>query len=248
MAVTPDGGRVYVANSFSDTVSVIDTRTNTVVDTDPTTDGVNPIPVGDAPTGVAAAPDGSRVYVTNRLDDTVSVINAATNSVVGLPIAVGRDPWGVAVTPDGGRVYVANRASNTVSVIETRTNTVVDTDPTTDGVNPIRVGSRPFGVAVTPYGSRVYVANALSNSVSVIDARTDQVVGDPIQVGDSPIAFGLFIQPKPPFAGTPGAANCAGQSLSAEARRYGGTSAAARALGYGSVQALQEAIRAFCAG
>jgi hypothetical protein len=49
----------------------------------------------------------------------------------------------------------------------------------------------------------------------------------------------------PMFAGTPGKANCHGQSISALAQQYGGPDAAASALGFPSVQALQNAIRTF---
>ena len=48
------------------------------------------------------------------------------------------------------------------------------------------------------------------------------------------------------FAGTPGMANCQGESVSALAREFGGLEAAAAALGFSSVQALQDAIREFC--
>ena len=48
------------------------------------------------------------------------------------------------------------------------------------------------------------------------------------------------------FAGTPGRPNCRGKSVSALVRQYGSLNAAAAALGFSSVQALQEAIRAFC--
>src|SRR5262244_2845507 len=54
--------------------------------------------------------------------------------------------------------YVTNSASNTVSVIDTATNTVVATVP---------VGSVPLGVAITPDGTRAYVANPGSGTVSV---------------------------------------------------------------------------------
>ena len=58
MAVSPDGSKVYVANScLGNSVSVIATATNTVTAT---------IPVGIEPLGVAVTPDGSKVYVTNR--------------------------------------------------------------------------------------------------------------------------------------------------------------------------------------
>lgn len=110
VAVTPDGTRAYVTNSVSDTVSVIDTATNTV-------DGT-PIPTED-PIGVAVTPDGSRVYVTNEAIDKVTVFDTADNSILDT-ISVGTYPHGVAVTADGSRVYVTNaNTAGTVSVIST---------------------------------------------------------------------------------------------------------------------------------
>ena len=52
----------------------------------------------------------------------------------------------------------------------------------------------------------------------------------------------------PIFAGTPGNANCHGQSVSVLARQYGGLNGAAAALGYSDVPGLQNAILAFCEG
>ena len=54
----------------------------------------------------------------------------------------------------------------------------------------------------------------------------------------------VFAQPL--FAGTPGKANCFGQSVSALARQFGGINAAAADLGFASIPALQDAIQAFC--
>jgi hypothetical protein len=73
----------------------------------------------------------------------------------------------------------------------------------------------------------------------------DTVTGT-IPVGDGPIAFGVFIQPAPRFAGTPRYSNCHGQSVSALARQFGGLNGAAAALGFASVGALQNAILGFC--
>ena len=50
------------------------------------------------------------------------------------------------------------------------------------------------------------------------------------------------------FAGMPGKPNCHGQSVSALAKQYGGLDAAAAALGYSSVQVLQNAVAVYCAG
>jgi YVTN family beta-propeller protein len=107
-------------------------------------------------------------YVVNSGDGTVSAIDTATNTVVGIPIPVGREPFGVDVTPDGKHAYVANRGSNNVSVIDMATNMVVAT---------VVAGNVPFNVAVTPDGNHAYVANAGSSNVSVIDTAANAVVG-----------------------------------------------------------------------
>jgi YVTN family beta-propeller protein len=120
---------------------------------------------------------------------TVSVIDTASNTVVGTPIPVGGEPEGVAVTPDGKHAYVTNAAFSigSVSVIDTAANTVGDTIP---------VGTAPFGVAVTPDGKDAYVANLEDNTVSVIDTATNTVVGTPITVGSFPLGVGII--PPPP--------------------------------------------------
>jgi YVTN family beta-propeller protein len=132
--------------------------------------------------------------------------------------------------------YITINYANTVSVIDTPTNTVTATIP---------VGSSPTGVAATPDGSKVYVTQGAANTVSVIDTATNTVVGSPIPVGRSPWPTAIAIGPVT-FAGTPGFSNCRGQSGAALTQQYGSMNAAAAALGYPSVQALQSAIRTFC--
>ena len=151
VAVSPDGTTAYVANSFSNTVSVINTTTNTVTTT---------ITVGTRPRGVAVSPDGTTAYVTNNTANTVSVINTTTNAVTAT-ITVGTSPYGVAVSPDGTEAYVTNTGSNNVSVINT----------TTNAVDTITVGTDPLGVAVTPDGTKAYVTNYAGDDVSVIELR-----------------------------------------------------------------------------
>jgi YVTN family beta-propeller protein len=232
----------YVINVNDNTVSVIDTINNTVVAT---------IPVGSAPNGVAITPDGTRpndddgrrqkplAYVTNEADNTVSVIDTASNTVVAT-IPVRQEPNGVAVTPDGTHAYVTNKLDDSVSVIDTSSNTVVATVPgfvlptgvaatrggtgpyerddrrhqslayvtnyvaTIDGSNlpasavsvidsasntlvaTIPVGQFPNGVAITPDGNHAYVANQGDHTVSVIDTARNKVVAT-ISVGVAPV-------------------------------------------------------------
>ena len=123
--------RAYVANSGTNTVTVIDTANNTVVGA--------PIVVGTSPINIALNPSGSRAYVTSSGTNTVSVIDTASNTVVGT-IGVGGGPNGIALNPSGDRAYVTRSNTNTVSVIDTATNTVIFT--------PIAVGTGPYGIAL----------------------------------------------------------------------------------------------------
>lgn len=179
VVVSPNGSVVYVTNSGSNTVSVIDAATSAVTAT---------IAVGTRPSAVAVSSNGGRVYVTNVGTNSVSVIDTASNTVVGGPIAVGVSPSSVVVSPDGSRLYVVNAGGNTVSVINTATNTVIST---------IAVGLAPSAAVISPNGKRVYVANweratGSEGSVSVIDTATNVVIGT-TTVGVQPT--GLAINP-----------------------------------------------------
>lgn len=54
--------------------------------------------------------------------------------------------------------------------------------------------------------------------------------------------------PAPVFAGVPGKVTCNGKSVSALSNQFGTLDAAATNLGFSSVKALQDAIKAFCVG
>jgi large repetitive protein len=90
-------------------------------------------------------------------------------------------------TQDGKHAYVGNAVSGTVSVIAIATNKVVATIT-------LAAGSGPFGVAITPDGKHVYVANSclICNVVSVIDTATNTVVGLPITLGSVPFWVGII--------------------------------------------------------
>ena len=104
----------YITNFDSNTVSVIDVSSNTVIET---------VSVGINPIGVATSPDGSKVFVTNNNSNTVSEIDTISNTV-SATIGVGDNPYGAAVSPDGNTLYVANYSSHTLSVIDVLTNAV----------------------------------------------------------------------------------------------------------------------------
>jgi YVTN family beta-propeller protein len=217
LAVNTSTGRIYVTNETSNSVSVIDSGTDTVIAT---------VAVGMVPEGVAVDPVTNSVYVANYSNNNMSVIDGGTNAVL-TTVGVGSGPGGIAVDSTTNRVYVANYNSNTVSIISGSTltgfglvavgtnpgflavnevtnriyvpNTGSDTVSVIDGsTNPnvvvatISVGAGPTAAAVDPVSNRIYVTNATSNSVSVIDGSNNTVIAT-VSVGSSP--RGLAVNP-----------------------------------------------------
>ncbi len=177
VAVSPNGQRVYVTN----------TSTNRVVVLNPTAVSpvVKSIAVGTQPTGIAVSKVDGRLYVANSGSNSVSVINPDAATPVLKTIAVGAQPTGVVVSPDGSRVYVSNTASNTVTALNpTATNPVVAT---------ITVGAQPRGLGISPDGSVVYAANT-DDTVSMINTRTSTVITAP-SIGGAPGQHGLAVSP-----------------------------------------------------
>jgi YVTN family beta-propeller protein len=69
--------------------------------------------------GVAVSPNGSRVYVTDLCSNSISVIDATTNTIVAtIPGII--NPQGIAATPDGNRVYATNFSARAPSRRSTR--------------------------------------------------------------------------------------------------------------------------------
>jgi YVTN family beta-propeller protein len=160
IAVHPDGQGAYFA--FTDTVSNVGVVR--VFDTVTMTPTAISIPVGARPTGVAVTPDGAKVYVSNNLDNSVSVIDSGTN-LVSATVSAGLAPAGLAVSPDNSRVYVVNKLDNTVSVIAVASDAVVGT---------VTVGSGPESIAISPDGRRAYVTNAGGGTVT--ELSTDKTL------------------------------------------------------------------------
>ena len=105
-AFSPDGSHLYVANANSDTISVIDTTRDAVVqtlDAKPMPD----LPFGSAPNALAVSPDGTTLYVANGGNNTLAVIDLTQGRLRGL-IPVGWYPGAVVLTGDGKRLCVAN--------------------------------------------------------------------------------------------------------------------------------------------
>jgi YVTN family beta-propeller protein len=161
LAISPDGLRVYATVLAGNSILVIDSSSNTVIDP--------AIEVGFNSAGIAVSPDGNLIYVTDAdASGGVAVIDAAVGTVMAT-IAVDNHPFAVAFAPDGLLAYVTQAGINTdgeftVSKIDTASSAVVG--------EPIEVGNFPTSIAITADGMQAYVGNERSNTVSVIDTAS----------------------------------------------------------------------------
>jgi YVTN family beta-propeller protein len=151
--------------------------------------------VGIEPKGVAASPDGRWIYVTAETSNTVSVIDAAPTGwwPTSSPTCARAPPPSRRTAP----AYVTNEVSGTLVVVDTRTHQVLRS------VELERGEGKPVGVVASPDGARVYMANGMASSISVLDARTLR------QVAHIPVARRPWGSPSPPTAAasTPPAAS-----------------------------------------
>ncbi len=153
VAVSPSGNRAYASGNLN-AVMPIDTLANA---------GLDLITVGSNPSGLAVRPDGSRVYVANTDDDTISVIDSASNTVVST-VAVGRDPGGVACHPSGQTVFVANASDDIISVIDADSCSLIASIFAGDGPVDIAVGPNPSSPPSDDGGGGCFIATAAYGS------------------------------------------------------------------------------------
>jgi YVTN family beta-propeller protein len=167
--------RVYTADQDSNTVSVIDPSTNSVLGT---------IPLGaprmdvDADVlgamydreidvhGLGFSRDGRYLDVIDVTTNAAHVIDTASNKVVHT-IYLGRAPHEGFFSPDGNQLWVAVRGQHYVAVVDWRKDQVVDRIPTEDG---------PSKVVFSPDGRLAYVNHLRALVLDVIDVASHRII------------------------------------------------------------------------
>jgi YVTN family beta-propeller protein len=133
-------------------------------------------------------------------------------------------PWGIAITPDKSKIFLTTAGAQSVTVIDvpnllktvrTRQQPFVnDLSASAEYVSSrIPVGHNPRGVALSPDGKRLYVANRLDDTISVIDTAAEKVVltidlGGPKEVNALRRGERLFYTAEFAFQGGFGCSNC----------------------------------------
>ena len=163
--------RIVQTNSQGDNIHLIDPATQKIVGE------IKGVPINH---GAAAAPDGSRIYISSEGEQTLHVVDAKTlQTVKKIPLS-GR-PNNISVSKDGRRVYVAIvTAPGAVDVIDTSSMEKVKSIATKGGIH---------NVYVTPDGRHVVAGSIAGKLMTVIDQKTDEPIWTLFDEGVRPMAF-----------------------------------------------------------
>ena len=163
--------RILQTNSQGDNIHLIDPATHKIVGE------IKGVPINH---GAAAAPDGSRFYISSEAEQTLHVIDSKTLQTVKKIALTGR-PNNISISRDGRRVYVAIvSAPGAVDVIDTSTMEKVKSIATKGGIH---------NVYVTPDGRHVVAGSIAGRLMTVIDQKSDEPLWTLFDVGVRPMAF-----------------------------------------------------------
>jgi YVTN family beta-propeller protein len=172
-----DGGAFYVTSEAGNAVTVLDARSFRALAR---------IEAGARPRSTAFSPDGTRAFVMNEASANVTVIDAsALRAIQSLPLPErSLLPMSGVLSPDSATLFVSTGRGGRILAMNSVTGEVRGDLP---------VGARPWGLAISADGSRLYSANGPSDDVTVIDARKMQRVAT-VKVGKKP--WGIACQPE----------------------------------------------------
>ena len=166
LAFSPDGSRVYVAENLSDTVAVVDTGSDSVVQR---------LRVDRYPFGVAVSRTGD-VYVTSWGDDSVTRFVWRDGRLVReRRIAVGRHPSSMLLDDVHGRLFVTCASIDRIVIVSTKTGAIVG--HLDDAPPGVREGSTPNALALSKDGGLLFVAEADNNAIAVFNVASKKLLG-----------------------------------------------------------------------
>jgi YVTN family beta-propeller protein len=189
MTITRDGRRLYVVCEVSNTLIVVDLKSDKIL---------AEVEVGMQPHFVCLSPDEAFAYVSNRGSDDVSVIDTKTLQILA-NLPVGDEPHEVVTNSEGNILYVANAGSYNVSVI--------DLDHRKE-IKRLAASRGAWGLSRSPDGQLIYVSNNLAkygpfrsssiSEVTVIETRSSTVKYR-YQIPDANLLQGIDVSPDGEF-------------------------------------------------
>lgn len=189
-SIAVSGSTVFVVNPDADSVSVIDTRTRSLVaevllaGAHPIADATGAFSPVVMPRALALSPDAATLYITGERAGALYAMDTATRTTRSIPVC--SEPIGVAISADGGSVFVA--CSQDAAVVA-----VATSDFTVRG--RVAVPGEPWGLGWSPTDGSLLVTGLLRPGITAIDpvalsVRATWSIPDLAQRGDRRLAHG----------------------------------------------------------
>lgn len=176
IAYNPFTNSIYVTDSASNRISVVNTTTDRIIAN---------MTVPGHPIGIIYDPASRVMYATNGLSGTVVGINSTNQIFVN--ITVGGYPIGLAYDSQNNYIYVANNANDSIDVISDSTLKLLARIPAEgsyQGGSPS--AGLPYAIVYDPNNNFVYFTDNDSNRISVIDTSTNRIIFKNVTVGQFP--------------------------------------------------------------
>lgn len=168
VALAPDASFAYATSIKEGNLAVFALKETTGM---PAAEHV--IATGKGAEGLAVDPKRGLVWVGNRAEDTVSVVDAKERKVVAT-LATAQFPFRVVFTPDGGKALVTCAEGDVLQVWDAEKRTLASSIAI--GGDMTEDGAQPLGVCTDPEGAFAYVTCGKGDKVAVVDLAKAQVV------------------------------------------------------------------------
>lgn len=178
VTLNEDNTRAFATSIGSGSATILNLEQHSVV---------GHIATGAGTEGLALLEGAGELWVTNRGDNTVAVIDTKTLEIV-TKLESSSFPIRATRSPDGTLVAVSNGQSHDVTVFDVASREKIATVSTLTGDLSEGV---PIGMVFSDDGSRLYVSNSEANQVVVIDTGEWEVLGT-FKTGDTPDGIAYF--------------------------------------------------------
>ena len=169
--ITKDGKLAYIANRRRDTILLMDLsdpRFPELIDLDPGQSGLQGIPVGIEPVGMALSPDETTLFVANVGSGDLSMVDTVNRRLIKNE-KLGSGINAVAVDPKGEYAYISNKGVNSISLMDIESGKFVTSFSVGDPQGGFGQDTR--GIAFSKDGKYAYIAAREPPALMVVDTE-----------------------------------------------------------------------------
>jgi len=142
-----DNSKLYISNIDDGTLSIVNRKEEVT----------NVIKIGSGSEGLDISKNGKEVWISNRADNTISIVKTDTNKITHTFSSEGSFPVKLKFRPDGEQVWVSNNISRSVAVFDASSKKLITSIIIDKG--------RPLGITFSDDSKKAYISNPGTDEV-----------------------------------------------------------------------------------